>query len=212
MLAKELSRLEQGSSAFMGKMHELNQMLARTEAEITAARLAAGEKPVYKRVDTCAAEFESFTPYMYSTYETENEADVSDRKKVLILGGGPNRIGQGIEFDYCCCHASFALQEIGIESIMVNSNPETVSTDYDTSDRLYFEPLTVEDADMVDGQAGLHALLLSCDARGGTCRKHEQGQHPRWESRFTHHSILLWSSCRDVRLDGPFAYSGPSLD
>jgi carbamoyl-phosphate synthase large subunit len=145
ILARELSRLEQGSSAFMGKMHELNQMLARTESEISTARLAADEKPVYKRVDTCAAEFESFTPYMYSTYETENEAEVSDRQKVMILGGGPNRIGQGIEFDYCCCHASFALQEIGIESIMVNSNPETVSTDYDSSDRLYFEPLTVED-------------------------------------------------------------------
>ncbi|MFO1524422.1 MAG: carbamoyl-phosphate synthase large subunit [Turneriella sp.] len=143
--AKELSHLEQGSSAFMGKMHEVQQLLNRTEAEIAAARVSARQVPVYKRVDTCAAEFESFTPYMYSTYETENEAEVSDKQKVMILGGGPNRIGQGIEFDYCCCHASFALQEIGIESIMVNSNPETVSTDYDTSDRLYFEPLTVED-------------------------------------------------------------------
>ncbi len=101
--------------------------------------------PVYKLVDTCAAEFEAATPYYYSTYETENEARVSDRKKVMILGGGPNRIGQGIEFDYCCVHASFALREEGIESIMVNSNPETVSTDYDTSDKLYFEPLTRED-------------------------------------------------------------------
>lgn len=101
--------------------------------------------PVFKRVDTCAAEFESFTPYLYSAYEQECEADVSDRKKVMILGGGPNRIGQGIEFDYCCCHASFALQDLGYESIMVNCNPETVSTDYDTSDRLYFEPLTLED-------------------------------------------------------------------
>ena len=144
-LAKELARLEPGSSAYMDKMHDLNRMLTAAEAEITGARLAAGEKPVYKRVDTCGAEFESFTPYMYSTYETENEAEVSSKQKVLILGGGPNRIGQGIEFDYCCCHASFALQEIGFESIMVNSNPETVSTDYDTSDRLYFEPLTVED-------------------------------------------------------------------
>src|SRR5467141_237839 len=103
-----------------------------------------GLKPVYKRVDTCAAEFESFTPYLYSSYERECEANPVARKKVVILGSGPNRIGQGIEFDYCCCHASFALQEFDIESIMVNCNPETVSTDYDTSDRLYFEPLTLE--------------------------------------------------------------------
>ncbi|HKW19276.1 MAG TPA: carbamoyl-phosphate synthase large subunit [Terriglobales bacterium] len=102
-------------------------------------------QPVYKRVDTCAAEFESFTPYLYSTYEDEDEAAPTTKKKVMILGSGPNRIGQGIEFDYCCCHASFALREDGYESIMVNCNPETVSTDYDTSDRLYFEPLTFED-------------------------------------------------------------------
>jgi carbamoyl-phosphate synthase large subunit len=101
--------------------------------------------PVYKRVDTCAAEFESFTPYLYSTYEDEDEATPTAKKKVIILGSGPNRIGQGIEFDYCCCHASFALREDGYETIMVNCNPETVSTDYDTSDRLYFEPLTLED-------------------------------------------------------------------
>ncbi len=101
--------------------------------------------PVYKRVDTCAAEFESYTPYLYSTYEEEDEAAPTDRKKVIILGSGPNRIGQGIEFDYCCCHASFALHEDGYETVMVNCNPETVSTDYDTSDRLYFEPLTLED-------------------------------------------------------------------
>jgi carbamoyl-phosphate synthase large subunit len=104
-----------------------------------------GVTPVYKRVDTCAAEFESFTPYMYSTYEEEDEATPTDRKKVIILGSGPNRIGQGIEFDYCCCHAAFALRDDGFETIMVNCNPETVSTDYDTSDRLYFEPLTFED-------------------------------------------------------------------
>jgi carbamoyl-phosphate synthase large subunit len=102
-------------------------------------------QPVYKRVDTCAAEFESYTPYLYSTYEEEDEAAPTGKKKVIILGSGPNRIGQGIEFDYCCCHASFALHEDGYETIMVNCNPETVSTDYDTSDRLYFEPLTFED-------------------------------------------------------------------
>ena len=115
------------------------------EADIKKRRSEQGLKPVYKLVDTCAAEFKAATPYYYSTYELENEARVSDRKKVMILGGGPNRIGQGIEFDYCCVHASFALREEGIESIMVNSNPETVSTDYDTSDKLYFEPLTKED-------------------------------------------------------------------
>jgi carbamoyl-phosphate synthase large subunit len=101
--------------------------------------------PVYKRVDTCAAEFESYTPYLYSTYEEEDEAAPTPKKKVIILGSGPNRIGQGIEFDYCCCHASFALREDGYETVMINCNPETVSTDYDTSDRLYFEPLTLED-------------------------------------------------------------------
>ncbi len=108
-------------------------------------RKEMGIRAVFNRVDTCAAEFESFTPYLYSSYEQECEADPSDRRKVMILGSGPNRIGQGIEFDYCCCHASFALQEFGVESIMVNCNPETVSTDYDTSDRLYFEPLTLEE-------------------------------------------------------------------
>ncbi|CAA7400446.1 unnamed protein product [Spirodela intermedia] len=116
-----------------------------TEYEVRAKRLSLGVVPAYKRVDTCAAEFEANTPYMYSSYDLECESSPNQRKKVLILGGGPNRIGQGIEFDYCCCHASFALQEAGYETIMMNSNPETVSTDYDTSDRLYFEPLTVED-------------------------------------------------------------------
>ena len=110
-----------------------------------AARLALGIKPTYKLVDTCAAEFEAYTPYYYSTYETEDEGRPTNKKKIMILGGGPNRIGQGIEFDYCCCQASYALEELGYESIMVNSNPETVSTDYDTSDKLYFEPLTFED-------------------------------------------------------------------
>ncbi len=116
-----------------------------TEADVRARRLAIGLRPVYKRVDTCAAEFESHTPYLYSTYEEECEAAPTDRRKVMILGSGPNRIGQGIEFDYCCCHGSFAFREEGFETIMVNCNPETVSTDYDTSDRLYFEPLTFED-------------------------------------------------------------------
>jgi carbamoyl-phosphate synthase large subunit len=122
-----------------------NQRANRTEAEIEAIRKSMHIRPVYKLVDTCAAEFSAATPYYYSTYELENEARVSSKKKVMILGGGPNRIGQGIEFDYCCVHASFALKEEGVESIMVNSNPETVSTDYDTSDKLYFEPLTRED-------------------------------------------------------------------
>jgi len=115
------------------------------EDEVRALRREAGVRPVYKRVDTCAAEFEAHTPYLYSTYEQECEARPTGRPKVMILGGGPNRIGQGIEFDYCCVHAAFALREAGYEAIMVNCNPETVSTDYDTSDRLYFEPLTLED-------------------------------------------------------------------
>ncbi|MGV0026074.1 carbamoyl-phosphate synthase large subunit [Phormidesmis priestleyi] len=116
-----------------------------TEDEVRAYRKSLGIVPAYKTVDTCAAEFEALTPYYYSTYEEESEVLPSDKRKVMILGGGPNRIGQGIEFDYCCCHASFALRADGFETIMVNSNPETVSTDYDTSDRLYFEPLTKED-------------------------------------------------------------------
>jgi carbamoyl-phosphate synthase large subunit len=116
-----------------------------SEGDVRARRKGLGITPVYKRVDTCAAEFESHTPYLYSTYATECEADPTGRRKVMILGSGPNRIGQGIEFDYCCCHASFAFHEEGCETLMVNCNPETVSTDYDTSDRLYFEPLTFED-------------------------------------------------------------------
>jgi len=124
---------------------QIAQITGVPEEEVARRRKAAGLRPVYKLVDTCAAEFTAATPYYYSTYETECEARVDDRKKVMILGGGPNRIGQGIEFDYCCVHASFALKEMGVESIMVNSNPETVSTDYDTSDKLYFEPLTAED-------------------------------------------------------------------
>jgi carbamoyl-phosphate synthase large subunit len=123
----------------------LAYLTKRSEDEVRAYRKALGLVPVYKRVDTCGAEFESYTPYLYSTYEEEDEAHPADGPKIMILGSGPNRIGQGIEFDYCCCHASFALHEAGFETIMVNCNPETVSTDYDTSDRLYFEPLTFED-------------------------------------------------------------------
>jgi carbamoyl-phosphate synthase large subunit len=121
------------------------QLCGTREAAVRVARHGLGVRPVFKRVDTCAAEFEAYTPYLYSTYEEECEASPTDRPKVMILGGGPNRIGQGIEFDYCCVHASFALRQAGFETIMVNCNPETVSTDYDTSDRLYFEPLTLED-------------------------------------------------------------------
>ena len=124
---------------------QLAHLTQLTEKQVEQERKDLGIVPVYKLVDTCAAEFRAVTPYYYSTYETECEARVSETKKVIILGGGPNRIGQGIEFDYCCVHASFALKEEGVESIMVNSNPETVSTDYDTSDKLYFEPLTHED-------------------------------------------------------------------
>jgi len=124
---------------------QLATLFERTEQEIREWRTGKGVTPVYKLVDTCAAEFEAYTPYYYSTYEEENEIRSTRKRKVVILGGGPNRIGQGIEFDYCCVQASFALRELGIESIMVNSNPETVSTDYDTSDKLYFEPLTRED-------------------------------------------------------------------
>jgi carbamoyl-phosphate synthase large subunit len=123
----------------------LGDLWRTSESEVRALRWRAGVHPVFKRVDTCAAEFEAYTPYLYSTYEDECEARPSDRRKIMILGGGPNRIGQGIEFDYCCVHAVFALRDAGFETIMVNCNPETVSTDYDTSDRLYFEPLTLED-------------------------------------------------------------------
>src|SRR5581483_10425205 len=129
----------------------LARLTGTTTDSVTSKRRALGVRPVFKRIDTCAAEFASPTAYMYSTYEAPfagsaaDESTPSDKKKVIILGGGPNRIGQGIEFDYCCCHACFALHDAGYESIMVNCNPETVSTDYDTADRLYFEPLTAED-------------------------------------------------------------------
>ncbi|TVP94856.1 MAG: carbamoyl-phosphate synthase large subunit [Planctomycetaceae bacterium] len=136
---------------FSAKQHgfsdrQLAKLTGSTEMLVRARRLELGVRPVYKSVDTCAAEFEAQTPYYYSTYELEDELPPpSDQKRIVILGGGPNRIGQGIEFDYCCCHASFALRELGYQSVMVNSNPETVSTDYDTSDMLFFEPLTIED-------------------------------------------------------------------
>jgi carbamoyl-phosphate synthase large subunit len=128
---------------------DLAGVLGADEEAVRSTRIEQGLVPAYKRIDTCAAEFESFTPYLYGTYERECEADPTPRQKVIILGSGPNRIGQGIEFDYCCCHAAFALREEGFETVMINCNPETVSTDYDTVDRLYFEPLTFEDVSAV---------------------------------------------------------------
>ena len=148
-----LRGMERGIARGSGLIHEAVKAMTGgvTEEEVREHRVKLGVRPVFKRIDTCAAEFDARTPYMYSTYEApsfgepENEAQPSDRRKIVILGGGPNRIGQGIEFDYCCCHACFALADAGFETIMINCNPETVSTDYDTSDRLYFEPLTAED-------------------------------------------------------------------
>src|SRR6476619_5495933 len=141
-----------------------------TEAEVKSKRHALGVRPAFKRIDTCAAEFASPTAYMYSTYEAPfagapaDESAPSDKNKVIILGGGPNRIGQGIEFDYCCCHACFALHDAGYESIMINCNPETVSTDYDTADRLYFEPLTSEHVlEIIDTErqnGSLHGVIV----------------------------------------------------
>ncbi len=131
-----------------------------SEDVVRADRKAKGIIPTYRLVDTCAAEFEAYTPYFYSTYGDENEARQSDKKKIIILGGGPNRIGQGIEFDYCCVHAAFALKELGYETIMVNSNPETVSTDYDTSDKLFFEPLTLEDVLNICDQEKPHGVIV----------------------------------------------------
>jgi carbamoyl-phosphate synthase large subunit len=130
------------------------------EDEVRAERKTKGIIPTYRLVDTCAAEFEAYTPYFYSTYGDENEARETDKKKIIILGGGPNRIGQGIEFDYCCVHAAFAVKELGFEAIMVNSNPETVSTDYDTSDKLFFEPLTLEDVLNICDQEKPHGVIV----------------------------------------------------
>ncbi|MGC5796645.1 carbamoyl-phosphate synthase large subunit [Sphingomonas sp. NFX23] len=148
-----LRGMNRGIARGSGLIHEVVKAMTGgvTEEEVRQHRLKLGVRPVFKRIDTCAAEFDAKTPYMYSTYEApsfgepENESEPTSAKKIVILGGGPNRIGQGIEFDYCCCHACFALADAGYETIMVNCNPETVSTDYDTSDRLYFEPLTAED-------------------------------------------------------------------
>jgi carbamoyl-phosphate synthase large subunit len=142
------------------RLSQLLEPAGLNEHTVWEKRREKGVRPVFKCVDTCAAEFESHTPYFYSTYEEEDEANPSDRPKVIILGSGPNRIGQGIEFDYCCCHASFALREEGFETIMVNCNPETVSTDYDTSDRLYFEPLTFEDVMAVVERERPHGVIV----------------------------------------------------
>ena len=150
---------------------ELGEVLGVDEDLVREKRTEDRIVPVYKRIDTCAAEFESFTPYLYSTYDTECEAKATDRSKVVILGSGPNRIGQGIEFDYCCCQAAFALHEEGFETVMVNCNPETVSTDYDTVDRLYFEPLTFEDV----------LAVIECERSGGgdvSCMVQFGGQTP----------------------------------
>ncbi len=168
----------------------LATLTGKRPKEVAELRNALNVRPVYKRIDTCAAEFASPTAYMYSTYETpfvgaaRSEAQVSDRKKVVILGGGPNRIGQGIEFDYCCCHAAFALKDAGYEAIMINCNPETVSTDYDTSDRLYFEPLTAEDvieimrAEQENGT--LHGVIVQFGGQNSAeaCRSAGKERHP----------------------------------
>ena len=154
--AEELRTLKQ--KGFSDR--RLAKLLKSTEAEVRAQRHQLGIRPVYKRVDTCAAEFSTHTAYMYSTYDQECEAEPTQQKKIMVLGGGPNRIGQGIEFDYCCVHAALAMREDGYETIMVNCNPETVSTDYDTSDRLYFEPLTLEDVlEIVDKEKPLGVIV-----------------------------------------------------
>ena len=168
---------------------KLSQLSGLKEKIVRRKRLALNVLPVFKKVDTCAAEFKSFTPYMYSTYQrnlmlnTECEADPSSKKKVIILGGGPNRIGQGIEFDYCCCQASFSLQEAGYETIMINCNPETVSTDYDTSDRLYFEPLIEE---------YVHNIILREKSKGNLIGIIAQfgGQTPIKLAKFLHENFL----------------------
>ena len=178
----------------------LAQLTGRSEDEVAALRARLGVHPVYKRIDTCAAEFASATPYMYSTYEGGYgtpvcEADPTEREKIIILGGGPNRIGQGIEFDYCCVHAAYALKDAGFETIMVNCNPETVSTDYDTSDRLYFEPLTAEDVIALVRREESRGTLLGCIVQYGgqtplklsQALAREKHPHPRHIRRCDRH-------------------------
>lgn len=158
---KQILEIIQSDESLSKIKSRINSILNKAEKELDEeVSKAEGVNRVYKRIDTCAGEFEAYTPYLYSSYEEEDEAGVTDKKSVMILGGGPNRIGQGIEFDYCCCHASFALQEAGIESIMVNSNPETVSTDYDTSDRLYFEPLSLEDVIAIHNREKPYGVIV----------------------------------------------------
>jgi Carbamoylphosphate synthase large subunit (split gene in MJ) len=168
---------------------KLSQLTNLKEKIVRRKRIALKVLPVFKKVDTCAAEFKSFTPYMYSTYQrnfslnTECEADPSKKNKIIILGGGPNRIGQGIEFDYCCCQASYSLKEAGFETIMINCNPETVSTDYDTSDRLYFEPLIEE---------YVHNIILKEKSKGNLIGIIAQfgGQTPIKLAKFLHDNSL----------------------
>ena len=173
----------------------LAQLTGHRETDIAALRDRLGVHPVYKRIDTCAAEFASATPYMYSTYEGGYgtpvcEADPTERQKIIILGGGPNRIGQGIEFDYCCVHAAYALKEAGFETIMVNCNPETVSTDYDTSDRLYFEPLTAEDVLALVRREQSRGTLLGCIVQYG-------GQTPlKLSQALAREKIPILGTCR----------------
>ena len=168
---------------------KLSQLTNLKEKIVRRKRIALKVLPVFKKVDTCAAEFKSFTPYMYSTYQrnfsirTECEANPSSKNKIIILGGGPNRIGQGIEFDYCCCQASYSLKEAGFETIMINCNPETVSTDYDTSDRLYFEPLIEE---------YVHNIILKEKSKGNLIGIIAQfgGQTPIKLAKFLHDNSL----------------------
>lgn len=158
---KELSPQQLARAKSLGfSDRQIAHLTGRTEDAVRALRKSLGLVPSYRLVDTCAAEFEAYTPYYYSTYDRgDDEAKQTDRKKIMILGGGPNRIGQGIEFDYCCVHAAFALKEEGFETLMVNSNPETVSTDYDTSDKLFFEPLTLEDVLHIYEREGCHGAI-----------------------------------------------------
>ncbi|MFN8019695.1 MAG: carbamoyl-phosphate synthase large subunit [Acidimicrobiales bacterium] len=172
---------------------QLAHLWGTTEREVRSARLAAGVRATFKTVDTCGAEFEAETPYHYSTYEDEDEVRPSDRPKVLILGSGPNRIGQGIEFDYCCVHASFSLRDAGFETIMLNCNPETVSTDYDTSDRLYFEPLTYEDVmNVIEGEQASGDLRGVIVSLGGQTPLKLSGQIPQ--------ELVLGTSPRSIDL------------